>query len=253
MASYTLISGQTFAAGTTTGQYCSTVSLSRIDSAAVSVQVTSGSTAQTGNTSGEIIMYIAGTPFAPTTGNAPSQLQYQQALPIVVPPTANTTTYVNSAALMLYGPNLYIWFDGINIPSNSQPTITVIATEISDHATLLFSESPGTWQYTNNNTAITDASSHQIMTAAGVGLRNYTTGIQVSNTSATVSTVFNILDGATVINSIHLPANTSTNPEVPYLYNFETPLKGTANTTLNVQCVTTGASVYVNMQGFIAP
>jgi hypothetical protein len=34
---------------------------------------------------------------------------------------------------------------------------------------------------------------------------------------------------------------------------FENPLKTTANTALNFACITSGAAVYVNAQGYTAP
>jgi len=251
MAVYNLITSQTLGAGNAQQQYCATQQIGR-QTVAVCAQLTTGSAVQTANTSGEVRLYIAGTTFSPTTGNAPSQLQYFATLDIVVPPAANATQYLSTGPITLPGNNLYVWADYTNIPASSLPSLSVSAIELDSLGALLFSESRFTWQYTNNNTPITDTTSHAIKAAAGTGLRNYLTGVQISNNSATAS-VLNVMDGATVINSIHLPATSTSLQEQPYLYNFETPLMGTANTAMNVQCVTTGASVYVNAQGFIAP
>jgi hypothetical protein len=46
----------------------------------------------------------------------------------------------------------------------------------------------------------------------------------------------------------HLPANA---PMAEII--FENPLKTTAATAMNFACITTGAAVYVNAQGFTAP
>jgi hypothetical protein len=251
MAVYSIISSQTLGSGNAQQQYCATQQLGR-QTIAVNAQLTTGSAAQTSNTSGEVRLYIAGTSFSPTVMNAPAQLQYFATLDIVVPPAASVTQYVSSGPITLPGNNLYVWADYLNIPANSLPTLSVNVSELDNLGALLFSESRFTWQYTNNNTPLTGTTATAIATAAGTGLRNYLTGIQISNTSAT-ATVLNVLDGSTVINSIHLPGTSTSLQETPYLYNFETPLRGSANTAMNVQCVTGGASVYVNAQGFVAP
>lgn len=75
-------------------------------------------------------------------------------------------------------------------------------------------------------------------------MRNALTAIQISNAHASVATEVTVSDGATVIWRNHLAAGTRMDVEFP------TPLLGTANTALNVACVTTGAAVYVNAQGY---
>lgn len=83
--------------------------------------------------------------------------------------------------------------------------------------------------------------------AAGAGLRRYICSMQLSNNSA-VATEVVLKDGATIIWRGHLPANA---PMAEII--FENPLRTTANTALNFACITTGAAVYVNAQGFTAP
>ena len=85
--------------------------------------------------------------------------------------------------------------------------------------------------------------------AAAAGIRNYVTSIDVRNAHATVATEVVIKDGATVIWRQLLPAAMATPVEIT----FPTPLRGTAATAMNVACITTGAQVYVNAQGFAAP
>ena len=87
------------------------------------------------------------------------------------------------------------------------------------------------------------------LTAAGAaGIRNYLTGLQLQNTNAMATEVV-VKDGTTVIWHGYLPASMTT----PAVIDFRTPLKGTAATALNFACITTGASVYVNAQGYKAP
>ena len=74
------------------------------------------------------------------------------------------------------------------------------------------------------------------------------TALQVQNIAATASE-FQIKDGAaTVLWRCQLPANSS------FLdITFPTPLKGTANTALNLQAVSAGSVVVANLQGYAAP
>ena len=79
-------------------------------------------------------------------------------------------------------------------------------------------------------------------------LRNYLTGFSVINTSA-VATEFVVKDGSTVIWRRMLPASMSSTVDM----GFPTPLRTALNAALNVACITTGAAVYVNAQGYTAP
>ena len=111
-----------------------------------------------------------------------------------------------------------------------------------------FSIPEGDWQYASASGGIINATPVAVKAAAAAGIRNYVTGFDIKNVSA-VATEFLILDNVTPIWRGYLPANMSAADEIT----FATPLKGTAATALNVQCVTTGAAVYVNMQGYTAP
>jgi len=99
----------------------------------------------------------------------------------------------------------------------------------------------------NTTTAVT------IKTAAGAGLRNYMTGIQLLSETLGAATEVAVRDGAggTVIWRTKL--STAAQPLTTII--FPNPLKGTANTLLEV--VTLSASVtgavYFNAQGYIAP
>ena len=69
------------------------------------------------------------------------------------------------------------------------------------------------------------------------------------NAHATVATEVVIKDGATVIWRQPLAAAMPAPVEII----FPTPLRGTAATAVNFACLTTGAQVYVNAQGYAAP
>jgi len=101
------------------------------------------------------------------------------------------------------------------------------------------------WYYTGT---LTTNTSTAMQAAGGAGIKKYITGFTYQNTNAT-ATVLNILQGATVLHTVSAAA-TMANP-VPIT--FPTPLQTAANAALNVQCVTTGANVLVNAQGYTAP
>jgi hypothetical protein len=106
-----------------------------------------------------------------------------------------------------------------------------------------------TWSYAAAAGGIINTTDVPVRAAAAAGIRNYVTAATFSNASATVATEVVIKDGgSTVLWRGFLPANAANVP-VP----FPTPLRGTAATAVNVACVTTGAQVYVNIQGYIAP
>ncbi len=100
----------------------------------------------------------------------------------------------------------------------------------------------------NTTTAVT------IKAAGGTNVINYITAIQVSTTAALgAATVLAIRDGAggTVLWRLSIP--TTINP-AGWSFTFPTPLRGSANTLLEVVTLTasvTGA-VYVNAQGYTA-
>jgi hypothetical protein len=104
------------------------------------------------------------------------------------------------------------------------------------------------WQYAAPAGGIITNTAVAVRAAQAAGTRNYVTAMQLRNTNA-VATEFVILDGATIIWRGQLPANMAGAED----FNFPTPLRGTAATAINVQCLTTGAAVYANLQGYSAP
>ena len=103
------------------------------------------------------------------------------------------------------------------------------------------------WQYAASSGGITNTSDVVLQAAAGSGIKNYLTGLSVANASATASEVV-VKDGSTVIWRTYLAANAPTQS-----IKFITPLQSTANTALNVACITTGTQTYINAQGYKAP
>lgn len=96
------------------------------------------------------------------------------------------------------------------------------------------------------NGVITSSTAAVALNAAGAaGIRNYCTGVQLTNSSATATGV-SILDGSTVIWQGWLPASMNQPMVVPFL----TPLHGTAVTAMNIECSVSVASVYYSVQGY---
>lgn len=97
-------------------------------------------------------------------------------------------------------------------------------------------------------TTLTTTTAAALRAAPGAGIKAYLTGLQYQNTNATATQV-NVLRGTTVIASYQAPANMA----VPATITYITPLQTAANEALNVQAVTTGASVLVSAQGYVSP
>lgn len=104
------------------------------------------------------------------------------------------------------------------------------------------------WSYPAATGGITNTSDVVAKAAAGASIRNYVTGCQLQNVNAT-ATEFVIKDGSTVLWRAYLPASMPAAVSV----NFANPLKGTANTAVNIACITTGAQVYADVQGYAGP
>lgn len=85
-----------------------------------------------------------------------------------------------------------------------------------------------------------------VKAAAGALVRNYISGFQLQNTSATATEVV-FKEGVNVVWRGYLPANMTS----PVDFTFPTPLKSAVNAAINFQALTV-AAVYVNVQGFSA-
>jgi hypothetical protein len=124
----------------------------------------------------------------------------------------------------------------------------LVTTLVGALVTKPYSIPEGDWTYAGA-TPISTTADVAMRAVQGTGIRSYVTGIQLKNVGATATEVV-IKDGATVIWRGHLSANM---PQTDTIV-FNTPLKTTANTALNIAIIaSTGASVYVSAQGYTAP
>lgn len=106
-----------------------------------------------------------------------------------------------------------------------------------------------TWGYAAASGGITDTTGVTAKAAAGAGVRNYITAVQVINGHASVNTDVQIRDGAsgTVLwRGFAQAGGGGVSAE------FNPPLRGTANTLVQVACGTTGTATYFNLQGYTA-
>lgn len=127
--------------------------------------------------------------------------------------------------------------------------VDLLATLIGALVTKPYAIPEADWQFAAAAGGIINTTDVVLRAAAAAGIRNYVTSIDIRNAHATVATEVVIKDGATVIWRQLLPAAMAAPVEIT----FPTPLRGTAATAMNVACITTGAQVYVNAQGFAAP
>lgn len=140
---------------------------------------------------------------------------------------------------------------GLTARSSNPTAVSATGDVIDCPATMIgvpivrpFSIPEADWRYTGSITVTTDTA---VKAAAGTGIKNYVTALQVQNTGA-AATTFSIKDGTTVIWQCSLGASMTT----PVDIEFPTPLGGTANTAINIACGT-ASTVLVNSQGYFAP
>lgn len=126
--------------------------------------------------------------------------------------------------------------------------VDLLATLIGALVTKPYAIPDADWAYAGAIAGLTAGADTAVKAAAGAAVRNYVTGLQVQNAAAT-ATEFQVKDGAaTVLWRCLLPANSN------FLdITFPTPLRGTANTAVNIQAVTAGSTVIANLQGYAAP
>ena len=133
-------------------------------------------------------------------------------------------------------------------PVNNAQFVRPIATTDGRLVTRQNSIPENEWQYAAASGGITDTANVVLQAAAGANIKNYLTGLSVANANATASEIV-IKDGAsTVIWRMYLAANAPIKSII-----FSTPLQSSANTALNVACITTGTQTYINAQGYKAP
>lgn len=105
---------------------------------------------------------------------------------------------------------------------------------------------PGSrWNYAGATGGIVNTTAVPLSAAAGAGVRNYVAAVQYFN-SAAVASEIEIRDGSTVIFRGFVPASMT----VPVQIVFPVPLRGTANTAMNVALGTTATATRVSAQGY---
>ena len=131
----------------------------------------------------------------------------------------------------------------------------LVATVVGALINKPFSLPEADWSYAAANLGIVNTTTAvTVKAAAGAGLRNYITALQLSSDALGAATEFAVRDGAagTVIWRMKI----STTGIIDGLQiTFPNPIKSTANTLLEVVTLTasvTGA-VYFNAQGYVAP
>lgn len=132
-------------------------------------------------------------------------------------------------------------------------TADLIATLVGALVVKPFTIPEAQWSYaaasggiTNTTTAVT------VRAAAGAGLRNYITSMQLNHNVLGAATEFVIRDGAG--GAVLFRVGLNTEALAPVGITFPVPLVGTANTLLEIVTLTavTGG-VFVNLQGYAAP
>lgn len=125
----------------------------------------------------------------------------------------------------------------------------LITTLLGKLVTMPYANPANTWNYAAASGGIVNTTGVTAKAAAGAGVRNYITHVDVVNGHATVSTDVQIRDGAsgTVLwRGFAQAAGGGCSAE------FNPPLRGTANTLVEVACGTTGTATYFNLTGFVA-
>lgn len=125
--------------------------------------------------------------------------------------------------------------------------VRALATLLGKLVTVPYALPASTWSYATATAGVTDTADDVAKAAAGAGIRNYVTSCQVINGHATVGTEVVIKDGTTVLwRGWAEPTGGGVSAK------FDPPLRGTANTAINVANITTGSKTYFNLQGFVA-
>lgn len=130
-------------------------------------------------------------------------------------------------------------------------TADLITTLLGKLVTIPYANPANTWTYAAPAGGLVSTTGVTAKAAAGAGVRIYVTDVQVINSHATVSTEVVINDGAagTVLHRGWAQAAGG-----GYSIHFAVPLRGTANTLLEIKEVsgTATAGVLVNLQGYTA-
>lgn len=136
-----------------------------------------------------------------------------------------------------------------NPMSANGDVIRPVATMIGAQIIRPFSIPELDWSYVAA-APITTAVATTIKLAAGAGLKNYLTALQIQNEGATASVIeIKSASGGTVLWRFKVPTGWPQGISMQ----FPTPLQSAANALLELNVVTAGAAILFNAQGYIAP
>jgi hypothetical protein len=126
-----------------------------------------------------------------------------------------------------------------------------IATAVGAQIVRPYSIPEADWSFAAGASGIVNSTADvALAAAAGAGLRNYLTGLQISHDTLGAVTEFVIKDGSAIIYRGKLQTAASETSRLE----FPSPLKTSANTALNFTLLTSvTGGVYINAQGYIAP
>ena len=129
-------------------------------------------------------------------------------------------------------------------------TVDAAATILGKQVVMPYALPANTWVYAAPAGGLVSQTAVTAKAAAGAGIINYITSIQVINSHATISTEIMVLDGAagTVLHRGWAQAAGG-----GYACNFHPPLRGTENTLVEIDEVTATATtgVLINLQGYV--
>lgn len=112
------------------------------------------------------------------------------------------------------------------------------------------SASDNDWAYASAG-AIANTS-NVVLKSPVAGKKIYLTALQVKNTNL-VPTEVVVKSGANILLRLHVGVSATVNQTNTDTIEFPTPLQTVAGDSMTFACITTGASVYVNAQGYIEP
>jgi hypothetical protein len=134
--------------------------------------------------------------------------------------------------------------DGTAVDSGD--VVRPLGTLLGKQVVLPYAVPGATWSYATATSGVTDTSDDEAK-AAVASTRHYITGCQVINAHDSTGTEVVIKDGSTV-----LFRGWAEQTGGGVSAKFDPPLRGTANTAVNVANITTGSQTYFNLQGFSA-
>lgn len=174
----------------------------------------------------------------------------------VLPASTNTIEVVGDAAhdAAIAGNPVRVGIRGMSADYTAVATgdtADALGSLLGKQVNLPFALPANTWSYAAPAGGLVSQTAVTVKAAAGAGIRNYVTSVQIINSHATISTEIMIVDGAA---GTVLWRGWAQAAGGGIACKFDPPLRGTANTLLEIDEVTaTGtAGLLCNLQGFVA-